>query len=145
MSNTKDLLNVIQKLASLNESQLDALLNSTEESPKRGRGRPRKKSSTNDEVINPQRRNGSLTTGPRVNEFESSELKNECKNDIKVDKLLNKGRAKRKKGAEVRSQMVDAKCTKCGQTKQAYAELTWKDFETDERVFTCDRCDNRRR
>lgn len=147
MSNAQELHDLINKLANLSPDQLDTLLNNVNSEPqKKRRGRPPKKAEQDIVQINPQKRNGSLIRGPRVNEFDTSGLKDKCANDTKTDKILNRGKSKKKREPEPsRTQKVQARCKNCKQMKEAYSEVVWKDFETNELTFTCDQCDNRRR
>lgn len=151
MGNSEDLLAVIQKLAQLKPDQLDQLLtgiSSQEDGKPKKRGRPKKNADPEPTLeidYAQQRRNGRLVLGKRKNEFDTSGLKNKCKEDIKADKILTKNIEKRTEKPENRSYKILATCRICGKEGQAYAELTWKDHETNQTVFTCDKCENRGR
>lgn len=143
MSSASDLADLIHKLGQLDKTQIEKLISTlgSEEKPKK-RGRP-KKGGVQQE--NPQKRNGSVATGPRFNEFETLDIKNQKKEDSKIDKILNKNKSTTRQKAQNRNPKIKAKCSVCGNIVEEYAEFTWKDFETKETVCSCNRCANRRR
>lgn len=141
MSDKSDLADLIIRLGSLDKSQLEKLLSGgAEESPKK-RGRPKKGTVAE----NPIRRNGTVATGPRVNEFDKMDLKNKRKEDVKIDKILNKNKPKVRERVVRDNGLVKAKCRMCSKEGDELVDLTWIDFETKERVYTCNRCANVRR
>lgn len=141
MSNISDLAELINKLGSLDKDQLEKLLSSVDKEAPKKRGRPKKSQVTE----NPVRRNGTIATGPRINEFDTMDLKNKRKEDIKIDKLLNKNKPKVREKNVRDNGLVKASCRKCGKEGEERADLTWIDFETKERVYNCNRCSNTRR
>lgn len=164
MNTNKELQKILD---SINPEDLKKILliklggNEEQKTPKK-RGRPkkekneivdipeikkRKNKQENNKIEDPffeikSNKNASFLTGPRINQFEQNGMISQCKEDSKIDKLLNKNLKKPNKEISSRPkyQKISAKCTGCGKIEELDPSLVWRDFETREIVYKCQFC-----
>jgi hypothetical protein len=77
----------------------------------------------------------------RPNLFLSSDIKNMHKEDVKIDKILNKNKGKIQRRDPVQMYSVD--CIRCGKEFVVTYDIIPFDAETGEANYTCDSCARR--
>jgi len=77
----------------------------------------------------------------RPNLFLSSDIKNMHKEDVKIDKILNKNKNKTQRRDPVQMYSVD--CIRCGKEFVVTYDIIPFDAETNEPNYTCDSCARR--
>lgn len=141
----KTLLTALLSNSSSINKQVESpiILDEFESKPKKGRGRPKKNQDTEFAPISTKRSNGSLQLGRRPNNFESMGLSKQCKEDSKIDQILNKSNVNRERETRPKYQTVKAKCLGCGKIDNLDKNLVWTDFETKEVVYKCNSCNRK--